>query len=467
MLSSYLSMILMGGSISQLFPMAMPMVMECVNLKNPIHVIFLILGGILFMYKDTWIQWIQEKYSLAHTKKTDEVYSYTVCANVNGFMEVKTDPYYPSVMNFIRHLLDTEENIPPYEYSIVTHTNNFEVCTIHFYNEQNVWKITDRISIRFLNMEKRSDTSVKEDQVFSYKIKIESPISTKTIDNFLEDAQSFLQNKTKSLCIYRTAINSYGSTYLKEHPFDTTKSFDNLFFSDKDKLLKRVDLFMNRQDIYQRIGMPYTLGILLHGPPGTGKTSCIKALARYMDRNPIIIPCSRISTYSDLMAFLFNDHLANQEIPMEKRLYILEEIDCGHWAKIIRKRTPEILTEPEDEDSKLPIVSKVEPTLTLGQLLEVMDGVFEMPGRVIVFTSNHPEIIDPALLRPGRIDLNIQMDYLRRSDVRKYYEHWFETQMSEEIASNIVDHMFSQATLGELFASQDMDHIHDVLTGKK
>ena len=123
--------------------------------------------------------------------------------------------------------------------------------------------------------------------------------------------------------------------------------------------------------------------------------------------------------------------------------------------------------DTEKEDPKLPISSKIEPTLTLGQLLEIMDGIFEMPGRVIIFTSNHPEIIDPALLRPGRIDLNIRMDFLRRSDVRKYYEHWFETQMSEEMTLNIMDHIFTQATLGELFACQDMDHIHDVLTGKK
>ena len=441
--------------------------MEWVDLKNPIHIVLLFLGGILYTYKHRWIEWIQEKYSLAYIQKIEEVYSYTVCANVNGYLEVKTDPYYPSVMNFIRHLLDTKENIPPYEYSIVTHSNNFEVCTIQFYNENNVWKISDSISIRFLNMEKRSDTSIKEDQVFSYKIKIESSISMKTIDHFLEEAQSFLQNKTRSLCIFRTALNSYNTVYLKEHPFDTTKSFDNLFFSDKERLLKRVDMFMNREDIYQRIGMPYTLGILLHGPPGTGKTSCIKALARYMDRNPIIIPCSRISTYTDLMNFLYNDHLSQQNIPMEKRLYILEEIDCGHWANIIRKRTPEIIMDTEKEDPKLPISSKIEPTLTLGQLLEIMDGIFEMPGRVIIFTSNHPEIIDPALLRPGRIDLNIRMDFLRRSDVRKYYEHWFETQMSEEMALNIMDHIFTQATLGELFACQDMDHIHDVLTGKK
>jgi SpoVK/Ycf46/Vps4 family AAA+-type ATPase len=55
----------------------------------------------------------------------------------------------------------------------------------------------------------------------------------------------------------------------KSQPYDTTKSFDNLHFNGKENLVDKIDYFINNEDKYRKLGIPYTFGLLLHGAPGT------------------------------------------------------------------------------------------------------------------------------------------------------------------------------------------------------
>ena len=71
----------------------------------------------------------------------------------------------------------------------------------------------------------------------------------------------------------------------KETVFDTTRSFNNMFFEGKTDVIKKIDFFLNNKDWYYKKGIPYTLGVGLHGPPGTGKTSFIKSLAIKTNRH--------------------------------------------------------------------------------------------------------------------------------------------------------------------------------------
>lgn len=467
------STLAMGGSVTQLLPALLPFVMQAIDTSNPLHVAGLLLAAAAVSYYPALVAWAKTRLRLSRPVAKTPVYSTTTCAHLNGYMETKADLFYPAVCTFIRHLIDTTHDIPPYQLTVVVGGTSFEVCDFKFAsgasNGENVWHVTERTTIRFEVVEK-ADNENRAAICATYKISIESPVSMAVVNSFIDDAQAFYANTSNALRIFRPTFNGYG---LREHPFDTTKSFDNLHFADKQRLLKRVDMFMNRKDIYERVGMPHTLGILLHGPPGTGKTSAIKALARHMIRNPIIVPCSAINSYADLMGFLYNETLKQCNIPMEKRMFVIEEIDCGHFASIVRKRVPvavsadEADTEESSATVKKPSTMGSESTLTLGQLLEALDGVFEMPGRVIVFTSNHPEQLDPALLRPGRIDLNVRMDLLKRKDVRAYYNTWFDTALPADVDAEVLDNTFSQATLGALFATEDMAHIHAVLCGKR
>ena len=85
-------------------------------------------------------------------------------------------------------------------------------------------------------------------------------------------------------------------------------------------------------------------GLLLHGEPGCGKTSTIKAIANMTQRHIISVPLKNVKSTSDLYQCLYEGKINKATIPMEKRLYVLEDIDCAGLDDIMKKR--------QDKDSK-------------------------------------------------------------------------------------------------------------------
>ena len=115
------------------------------------------------------------------------------------------------------------------------------------------------------------------------------------------------------------------------------------------------------------------------------------------------------------------------------------------------------LTAPQIESDIKPIKKT---NITLADFLELLDGIIEMPGRMIILTSNHPEILDPALVRPGCIDMIIEFKRLSKQNIKDMYNLWFKTDIPDYIYNNMKDHMFTQAEIGNMFAKRNMDYIH-------
>lgn len=169
-------------------------------------------------------------------------------------------------------------------------------------------------------------------------------------------------------------------------------SLDSVVISpdNRRKLLSTLDDFHSSEDWYVKHNVPYQLGILLYGPPGTGKTSLIKAIAGLLHRDVVYV---RSATH--LVRALTS---ANNN-----RIIVLEEVD-----------TFELGSRDDDltkEENNQPGVYK-ESKVGLGEVLNAMDGVVTHHGRVVIMTSNKPDKLDSALLRPGRIDLKLQLDNL-------------------------------------------------------
>ena len=248
-----------------------------------------------------------------------------------------------------------------------------------------------------------------------------------------------------------------GAATYKRYRLAASKTFDSLFFPEKDELLSLLDAFHAGTGRFAVKGSPKKLGVLLHGPPGTGKTSLIKALAARLDRSIVSIPLGRIKTNQELFDAVFDMKygVADADVPVrltfKQTVFVLEDVDAA--SSVVLKRsssTPEPVAPapaPAEKDGD-PIKALLEclfngddkaisgPTMALGALkptrdrldlsgiLNVLDGVVDTPDRILIMTTNHPEKLDPALVRPGRVDVRLRLGYVQRTEARQMVEHY-------------------------------------------
>jgi len=380
-------------------------------------------------------------------------------------------------------------------------------------------------------------------------------------------------------------------------PFNTFKSIDNIFGSHVKEIRDRVNLFINNPEWYSKRGIPHTLGILLHGPPGCGKTSLIKAIAKDTQRHVFNISLRKTTTQWQLLNLFFDENVtvlngSNESstlaIPLDKRIYVIEDVDCmtdvvldRKYLELIKRMnnkkpiavkdlqefvhssdsdyneliantiklssgsnvSPDTLNKPtsrsiirnkEDiklstpiynnkfetelvprehpirqmnsdtspftgfEDNKFASFDNAFPMannsafgnisresvnanqmeynkylinnesssdesyeyddtarnngqekkkkkkkdkddkkeeskdeLTLSFLLNLLDGVLETPGRIVIMTSNYPNRLDKALVRPGRIDINLHVDNADLEMIKEMICHFYDKSQME------------------------------------
>lgn len=218
--------------------------------------------------------------------------------------------------------------------------------------------------------------------------------------------------------------------------FQTNRKFSNLFGNDIDIIRNRVGFFTKYKSWYDEKGIPYTLGLLLSGNPGTGKTSTIKCLANETNRHICNINLNNDISKRQLENLFFNEDIyvtnpnTNQtetySIPLNQRIYVFEDVDCQ--ADIVRERASN--KNDTNDDSKS--IAQDSNKIDLSFLLNLLDGVLENPGRIIIMTSNHPDILDSALIRPGRIDVIAKFSNCTNQTVIKMMEFFYDIKLSTQ-----------------------------------
>ena len=219
--------------------------------------------------------------------------------------------------------------------------------------------------------------------------------------------------------------------------FTTNRTFKNVFFEERDHVKERVNFFLTRRDWYDAKGIPYTLGFMFHGPPGVGKTSTIKAIANEGKRHIINVQLSEIKTKAQLHHLFFNDevHVWNgvqtekYTIPVSERLYVIEDIDAMGDTVLRRewKKPTPAATKPKDDDPFLSREKEEKDVIDLAFILNLLDGTLEANGRILAITTNFPERIDRALIRPGRIDMIVNFKKCNLAVVQEMVRSFYDS----------------------------------------
>ncbi|XP_058067946.1 AAA-ATPase At5g57480-like [Magnolia sinica] len=194
-------------------------------------------------------------------------------------------------------------------------------------------------------------------------------------------------------------------------PFKHPSTFDTLAMDPDRKSEIMADLrgFADGQSFYQKTGRAWKRGYLLYGPPGTGKSSMIAAMANYLGYDIYDLELTEVHTNSELRKLLMKT--------TSKSIIVIEDIDCSiNLANRsgMKKSPPSGRNEAAMDGMRGS--SGTEDggnTITLSGLLNFTDGLWSCCGseRIFVFTTNHIEKLDPALLRCGRMDMHIFMSY--------------------------------------------------------
>ncbi|CAM0876855.1 unnamed protein product [Alopecurus aequalis] len=239
-------------------------------------------------------------------------------------------------------------------------------------------------------------------EVRSYEVSFHKRYKEKALKEYLPfivATAKAIKEGERSLNIYMNQYSDQWGPMELQHP----STFGTLAMDQKQKqsIIDDLNRFIKRKDYYRRIGKAWKRGYLLYGPPGTGKSSLIAAIANHLRFDIHDLELTGVDSNSDLRRLLVG--MTNRSI------LVVEDIDCT----IELKQREEQDEDEEHAKSNSAEKKKAEDKVTLSGLLNFVDGLWSTSGeeRIIIFTTNYKERLDPALLRPGRMDMHIHMGY--------------------------------------------------------
>jgi len=200
-------------------------------------------------------------------------------------------------------------------------------------------------------------------------------LKSKNMDNLMEFIKNYLVDNDIS---YYTYDKSWELLFKKNK-----RSLDTVFLpkNQKEKIVEDLTQFYSDHKTYQHFGVPYKRNYLLHGLPGTGKSTLVYSLASHFNKNIAILP-----------------------------------LDSDNIIKVVSNIPNDCFLLIEDIDKT---------TDSFDKLLSVLDGVESKPGLVCFITTNHYNRIPKTILRPGRIDYRLEFKNITEYQITNMFKLYF------------------------------------------
>ncbi|KAI0057432.1 P-loop containing nucleoside triphosphate hydrolase protein [Artomyces pyxidatus] len=255
----------------------------------------------------------------------------------------------------------------------------------------------------------------------------------------LEARQKWLSARSDKIDIY--AMEGYSSDWrhVTSRPKRPIKSII-LDAGVKELILDDARDFLKSRSWYADRGIPFRRGYLLYGAPGSGKTSIIHSLAGELGLDIYIISLSKYglddSTLSGLISSLPPECVAIMEDIDAAFTHGLTRDTAGTDLEDPRRGGDPSRRDPDDPNSNndprepngapgAPNSGSKDTRITLSGLLNALDGVSAQEGRLLFATTNRYSVLDPALTRPGRMDLHVEFRLASRYQAFEMFKRFY------------------------------------------
>ena len=224
----------------------------------------------------------------------------------------------------------------------------------------------------------------------------------------------------------------------------TSRKLSTIYLDGKEiEIFDKIKDFKSEEteSLYKDFGIPYKYNIMFHGVPGTGKTSLVFSIASELKMNIAIMSFTQDMTDTTLMRCF-------RRIP-ENCILVIEDIDSLFES---RKKNDDLKN-----------------SITFSGLLNTMDGIAHVDKQIIIMTTNHPLVLDPALKRPGRVDMSFEFKYATKSQVKTMFERFLPKQKENFTAFykeikhiNITTAMLQHFFFGNRLKENILEHVEEL-----
>ena len=261
-----------------------------------------------------------------------------------------------------------------------------------------------------------------------------------------EELKRKSNNRTDIKVFYGS--QSYGNCSRKNK-----RSLDSIFTNNDEhmQLFDCIKKFIANKDIYKKLNYPYKFSALIYGQPGNGKSSTILAIASALNRDVeyINLATTNVIQLMDKLNSSTND-----------KIFVFEDIDALN-SNAFKERAPE-----DDSNEDIPeapnqtcIINNSSDgikvfSLSLSDLLNITDGLLSSDGSICIFTTNHIEKLDSALLRAGRMNKVIEFTYLNGETASRMIQKYLGFKMNN-LKDNIKPAELQEDLLSILLKKKD------------